>query len=82
MDGQKQYSNLKIDTIQKTIILEPYTDTTTIYNLQYRKKDSTLLLFGNFNGDSIHIDLRTQGNGDFYLLKRKFNWINEFPMNK
>ena len=82
MDGQKQYSNLKMDTIRKTMVLKPYADTTAVYSLQYRKKDSTLQLFGKFKGDSIHIDLFNQGNGDFYLLKRKFNWINEFPMNR
>jgi len=82
MDGQKQYSNLKMDPIRKTMVLKPYFDTTAVYNLQYRKMDRILQLFGKFKGDSIHIDLLNKGNDDFYLLKRKFNWINEFPMNR
>ena len=81
MDEKKYFSKINIDTIAKLMAITPYLDTTEAYNLRYNRGKGTLLLFGEVKGDSVQIDLKQRSEG-FYLLQRKFNWINEFPMNR
>ena len=81
MNGDILYTGNQIDTQNLSIKLKPFKEDSS-YEFDYALKDSTLFLIGTRNKDSIKIDLKVRDHSDFYLLKRGFHWINEFPNNR
>lgn len=71
------------DTVHHTLTLFRAADTTKKYHFTYRfpKKDS-LVLEGAWKGDSVQISLQRYDLQNFLLVRRGFNWINEYPMNR
>ena len=72
----------KIDTIKNKIKLTEYNDSTLVYNLNFQKTDSTLILSGIFRKDTIFCATKRLDKKDFRLTSRGFNWINEYPYNR
>lgn len=72
-----------IDTSLRTIRLSPYSDTTITYNLKYYFTDeNTFTISGQFRSDSISATFNIKRSDEYELVKRKFNWINEYPYNR
>ncbi|HEY4061637.1 MAG TPA: hypothetical protein VGM30_07040 [Puia sp.] len=82
-DSSKGSYVFKPDTIHHTLVLYRGVDTTKKYYFSYRfpKKDS-LVLVGSWKGDSVQISLQQYDRQNFLLVRRGFNWINEYPMNR
>ena len=72
----------EIDTIKNKIKLTEYNDSTLVYNLNFQKTDSTLILSGIFRKDTIFCETKRLDKKDFRLTSRGFNWINEYPYNR
>lgn len=83
-DMQKKATWLKskVDTLERKIILSSYKDTNTIYTLNYRQIDSILFIEGLYKGDTISLKSNCFKKSDFPLIKRKFNWVQEYPYNR
>jgi hypothetical protein len=73
---------LALDTIQKSMQLEKYSDSTDIYNFRYTLKDSILTLKGTHLNDTILIKAKQYDLKKFKLINRGFHWINETPYNR
>jgi hypothetical protein len=82
-DSAKGYFSFKPDTIQHTITLTAYADSTNKYTFHYRlpKKDSMILL-GAWKKDSLEIHLKLADWKNLLLVRRGFHWINEYPLNR
>ena len=74
----------KIDTVQHSIQLQSIKDTLSISRLKYQfsDKDTRMQLSGIFKKDTISEKFTIKREEDFELVKRSFNWINEYPYNK
>ena len=81
MNDDILYARNQVDTINSTLEIKPYKESST-YFFTYEIKDSTLVLIGTRNSDSLKIELKTKDKKDFYLMNRGFHWINEFPNNR
>jgi len=58
-------------------------DTNYRFTLHYQKPDSTtFLLSGIMGSDSLYVKMRKLSPDSFLLMKRGFNWINEYPFNR
>jgi hypothetical protein len=82
-DSAKGYFSFKPDTIQHTITLTSYADSTNKYAFHYRhpQKDSMILL-GAWKKDSLEIHLKLADWKNLLLVRRDFHWINEYPLNR
>src|SRR5690606_11950171 len=74
----------EIDTTQQIIQLKSQSDTLIVHTLKYRfsDDDKTMYLSGLFKTDSISAQFDAKRKEDFELVKRSFNWINEYPYNR
>lgn len=74
----------EIDTTLQTIELKSQLDTLVVHTLKYRfaDDDKTMYLSGLFKTDSISAQFNIKRKEDFELVKRSFNWINEYPYNR
>jgi hypothetical protein len=82
-DSAKGYFSFKPDTIQHTITLTSYADSTNKYAFHYHlpEKDCMVLL-GAWKKDSLEIHLKLVDWKSFLLVRRGFHWINESPFNR
>jgi hypothetical protein len=71
------------DTINKTLVLFSYADTSRkyLFNYSFPQKD-LMALKGNWKGESVEIRLKKYDLNRFLLVKRGFHWINEYPLNR
>lgn len=82
MNKSRYGLNSEIDTLKNKIKLTEYNDSTLVYNLNFQKTDSTLILNGIFRKDTIFCETKRLDKKDFRLTSRGFNWINERPYNR
>ena len=81
MNGDILYTANEIDTQNLSIKLKPFKEDSS-YQFNYILKDSSLILVGTRDRDSLKIDFKVKDHNDFYLMKRGFYWINEYPDNR
>lgn len=76
--------DIEIDMKDQTIQLKSKSDTLNVDKLKYRFSDDHKIMYlsGKFKTDSISVTFDVKRKEDFELVKRKFNWINEYPYNK
>ncbi|WP_166962280.1 hypothetical protein [Yeosuana marina] len=82
MDKKRQFYRSKVDTINNQITLSRYNDTISKYVFNYIKTDSTLVLDGVLEKDTIYLKSKRYTKKDFPLMNREFNWIQEYPYNR
>lgn len=83
VNDKKLYYKANIDTSAYVISLVPYSDTAISYNLKYNFiNDKTFTFVGQFRSDSISATFKVKRPDDYELVKRGFNWINEYPYNR
>ena len=63
--------------------MHPSRDTTQkdYLNLSW-PNDSTMLLEGIYQKDTLKVTLQHYDRNKFLLVNRGFNWINEYPYNR
>lgn len=81
MNGNLLYVSSDVDTVNSTIQIKPYREEST-YNFKYKLSDSVLVFNGLRDNDSLTIEFILRDVSEFYLNKRGFHWINEFPNNR
>lgn len=82
-NDKKIYYKTSVDTSLQTLSLSPYSDTTISYNLKYSFiNEKAFTVSGQFRSDSISATFNVKRPDDYELVKRKFNWINEYPYNR
>ncbi|MDG1572802.1 hypothetical protein OZ410_10795 [Robiginitalea sp. M366] len=81
MDEQVHYAAHSQDSLQRDLKIKPYRESEA-YQLSYIKEGAGLQLIGTFQGDSLKIDLKRIPEDSYYLMARKFHWINEYPNNR
>ncbi|WBU88417.1 hypothetical protein [Cellulophaga omnivescoria] len=82
MNKSRYGLNSKIDTVKNQIRMTEFKDSTKTYNLNFKKTDSTLNIYGVFRKDTIYCETKRLDKKDFRLTSRGFNWINEYPYNR
>ena len=82
MNKSRYGLNSEIDLINKKIKLTEFNDSALVYNLDFKKTDSTLTISGVFRKDTIYCETKRLDKKDFRLSSRGFNWINEYPYNR
>lgn len=87
--GKTRWCTFKPDTTARTIEFEIYNrlDTATTLNYQLLSNDQLLLegILSSGNGtnlDTISVILQKEDLNQFLLVKRGFNWVNEYPFNR
>lgn len=80
--NEKKHFDLHVDTTKKSIkIIIPSSHKFVAYNYKLLN-NNRYKLYGSNNGDSVNVILKKEDLSEKRLLKRKFNWINEFPYNR
>ena len=74
--------HFEIDTLAKTAILYPFSDTLHKSRLNFIKDSLYLTLTGKIGGDSVFIKLKRFDENRFRLVNRGFHWVNEYPFNR
>lgn len=68
---------------QKVSIGESKQPDSLLSELNYKQLASdSLHIYGKYQGDSLDIILKKEPSGDYLLIKRGFNWVNETPFNR
>jgi len=80
-DTMKRF-NFIVDTTKKSISVYQRNDTLNKSNLFYTLDSTCLTLTGNYKGDTVLMRFRKYDLNRFLLLKRGYNWINEYPLNR
>ncbi len=81
-DDATRYNIKSFDTVQRTMNLVKYRDSTAILNLNYTLRDSILTLKSIHKKDTLHIEAKQYDLSKFRLINRGFHWINETPYNR
>lgn len=75
--------DFKVDTKTQSIRMSPQRDTLQKFSLTYQQPtENQLVLQGHSKRDTLYIKMRSIDRNQFLLVKRGFNWINEFPFNR
>ena len=82
MDDKNRWYTYKIDSLKTNLTMTHYKDSTDVYNLDFIKKDSTLIFKGTWKNDSIKIKMNQLDLTKIRLMNTGFNWINEYPNNR
>lgn len=80
-DSTKSY-HFKIDTLTKTAVLYPLSDTLDKSRFNYLIDPTYLTLTGKIETDSVFIKLKRFDENRFRLVNRGFHWVNEYPYNR
>ena len=81
MNGDIIYVRSEVDTTNAKVQIAPYSESLE-YDFRYELRDSVLVFIGTQGKDSLRIDFKLKDKHEFYLLKRGFHWINEYPNNR
>ena len=82
MDGDNAYFNMLLNQKDKKLELNSENLASAQYKFNYKfENDSTIIMSGTKNRDSIVIKLRKYNLKNFKLINRGFHWINEHPNN-
>jgi hypothetical protein len=71
----------KIDLDAKTITLTPPSNSTSVFAIRQPAADR-LVLDGDLEGKTLHIETTYVDRGRFLLVNRGFNWVQELPFNR
>ena len=83
MDNQLERLAVEIDTVEQTLTLNTFADTTRKHVLDYRRPlPEALVLEGVLMDDSVSIHMKRFDLNQYLLVSRGFHWINEFPFNR
>lgn len=83
MPQQVERFTTDIDTTTHALELISRADTTRHYLFHYTLGDPGIFtLSGSTKTDSLFIRMSRKDLSDFELMKRSFNWINEYPYNR
>jgi hypothetical protein len=83
MNDSTKYYSFVPDTVKHKIVVNTYADTLHKFTFTYKMiKPDMMLLSGKWKQDSLHIRLHKLDANNFFLLKRGFHWVNEYPMNR
>jgi len=83
MNDSIKYLALKSDTVKHKITINTFADTLHKYTFTYtRQKPDILILNGKWKQDSLHISMKRFDENNFFLMKRGFHWVNEYPLNR
>jgi hypothetical protein len=83
MNERSRIYRLQTDTVNHTLTLAAFPDTTRKSQLHYERHDGDdLLISGRLDNDSIHVRLKKFDDSSFLLKSRGFHWINEYPFNR
>ncbi len=83
MPDSLTWMKLSIDTTKKTALFTSYKDSTEMFTFRYSEPDKEHLFFdGTIKNDSIQINMKRFDINKFRLVKRGYNWINEYPYNR
>ena len=83
MNDSSKYLSFKPDTIKHKIVINTFADTIHKFTFTYAlQKPGIMALNGKWKQDSLHIRLRSFDPKNFFLLKRGFHWVNEYPLNR
>jgi hypothetical protein len=75
--------DFKVNTKTQQIRMSPQRDTLQKFKLTYEQpSDQQLIIKGQSKKDTLYIKMKTIDRNSFLLVKRGFNWINEFPFNR
>ncbi len=66
----------------KTVIMYPYKDSTTKYQLTYQQEGDVLELYGKFHNYYLYVKMKRSDEKNLLLINRGFHWINEMPFSK
>ncbi len=83
MNDQGERVGFRPDTVEQTITLFTFADTTQQFLLRYeRPTPDDLVVAGVLQGDSLYVRMKRFDVNNFVLVNRGFHWINEFPFNR
>lgn len=83
MNDKLERIGLRPDTVDKTVTLFSFADTSRKSLLHYTQPNQGELIFrGRLGEDSIHIHMKKFDPNNFLLLKRGYHWINERPFSR
>jgi hypothetical protein len=72
-----------IDSKNATIALTKPSDKNWKASLAYRRPaDDKLVLDGQLDGHSMHMELQREDLAKFEMMKRRFHWVQEYPYNR
>lgn len=81
--GENNYINIQPDTSENNFLILKKTTSTEWDTLRYESMDSIRYrVYGVFENDSLEMIFRYEDINDRLLVKRGFNWINEYPFNR
>jgi hypothetical protein len=77
MDDRMEDYSINYDTIHRELIIEDYNS--NVITLKYsHPNDSTLLLNGNMNGNTLEVSLKKINLSQLPLLQNEFHWTSDF----
>lgn len=82
MDRGRVGMQMALDSVHSKLALKAYLDENDNYDLSFKLIENRLILSGKSNSDTVTIELNRKNREDYFLEKRGFNWINEYPMNR
>jgi hypothetical protein len=83
MNDSALYHIWQLDTVKKSVIMYPWTDTAFKNNLAYVFPDKDHMeMRGSWRGDSLYVRFKIYHLDKFRLVNRGFHWINEYPFNR
>jgi len=77
-----RYYGCTIDTLHNHIVLTNRGDSTDRGAFTYQRTNTSLILQGKMEQDSIYMRLKERAVNSFRLMNRGFRWINEYPYNR
>ncbi len=82
MDDSRVGLRHEMDSMRNSISLTPFLEDGVTYVFDFEKTDSLLHLSGSQENNTFRIKSIRYGREDFFLIRRGFNWINEYPMQR
>ncbi len=82
MQKKRSYYRMDSDSISGQLSLVNYRDSTDVYTLKVKQKDSTLIFEGFHRNDTLRLKVKRKGKEDFLVNQRPFKWIQERPFNR
>lgn len=78
MNNSKMYYTFQADTIRKTLVFHPESDSTDKYFMKYdRLADNYFILKGKHKGDSIWMKTRSVARHEYRLTKNGIRWVRD-----
>jgi hypothetical protein len=76
-----KYFVFEVDSTLKSVVMHRYRDTLKNKLFIEQPTPEDLTLKGLYGSDSILVHLKRYDEKQFLLMRRGFNWVNEFPYN-